>query len=184
MRGQEVQAGTAAADRASREAIAEAGRTTTERGQDLTAGTRRTNQEAAILRAQIAQLNQDLKLEDRPAIIEKRKLEIKALERQLAEPSAGLVSGLKISENIKAYKDDKERGKVFADAYNLEVGISGSSTYYTWEGTGITGLDKEWVPKQLPTIDGKQVTLGEVRAAMEKYNLSFEGVIAELRKRK
>jgi len=181
MRGQEVQAGTAAADRASREAIAEAGRTTTERGQNLTAKGKAAAQEAAILRAQISQLNQALKLEDRSDIKKKRQLEIDTLERQLNKPLEAETESIKLQNNIKVLENEKEAARPAVVAYHNRASGDSTTVYRfeePWFGTN------KWTPVQLPRSEtlGRQLTVGDIRkevadSAKKGVKITFEEVL-------
>ena len=166
----------------SREKIAEAALAETKAYHSAVAGTRNFNQLYKIMGARLAQQKEAMALEDRPDKKRNLALDIKMKERILAGPPEGMVAGLKVTANIEEYKDDREKGKIFVDSYNLETGLPNSNMYYSWRGVGITGLDKEWAPTELPVIKGKQVTLEDVRFTMEQNGMTFEEVIGAISK--
>ena len=99
-------------------------------------------------------------------------------------------AGVKLIEDIKAGKDDKEATAPLVQLYNEKYGADNSSTVYIWGGApgvfGSIGLDDEYKPVELPVDSDlkRKLTLKDIRDGAKTLNISISQMIERvLRKR-
>ena len=90
-------------------------------------------------------------------------------------------AGIKLIEDIKAGKDNKEATAPLVQLYNEKYGADNSSTVYIWGGApgvfGSIGLDDEYKPVELPVDSDlkRKLTLKDIRdGAKELKKLNDE----------